>query len=359
MRIRVSVVTAVYRKSLKLSNKSRQLQTVGEITNLMSVDASRIAELCNYGHILWSGPFQIVVALYFLYDTMGPSIFAGVAIMVSMIPLNAFLATRSRKLNKEQMANKDTRTKLMDEVLSGMKVIKLYAWEVPFFDKITKAREMELETLRKIGILSAAQSFTWSCTPFLVSFSTFAFYSFLHPEVPLTSTKIFVALVLFNLLQFPLAMFPNVIAAAVEASVSFRRLFKFLTAEEIDDSNVKRLLVSPTFAPEPPNKDKDLQIIEISHGSFSWEAPTQASTSSPQQQGETEPLLTNAVSPPRKVLTDISLNVPDGCCLAVVGQVGSGKSSLLSAILGDTYKMSGSVTVRGRIAYVSSLLFNI
>jgi ATP-binding cassette, subfamily C (CFTR/MRP), member 1 len=117
MRIRSSVVTAVYRKALRLSNQSRQSSTVGEITNLMSVDASRISDLCTYIHILWSGPFQISIAIYFLHQTLGSSIFAGVCVMIAMIPINGLIATRSRKLNKEQMGNKDNRTKVMDEIL--------------------------------------------------------------------------------------------------------------------------------------------------------------------------------------------------------------------------------------------------
>ncbi|KAH6590482.1 hypothetical protein BASA61_005241 [Batrachochytrium salamandrivorans] len=202
MRIRSSIVTAIYRKSLRLSCKSRQGATNGEISNLMAVDASRLADLCTYLHMLWSGPFQIAMAIYFLYDTLGPSIFGGVAIMVLMVPINGYLATKSRALGKTQMSNKDARTKLMDELLNGIKVIKLYAWENSFLRKIFKVREAELDTLKYIGYLSAAQSFTWSCTPFLVSFTSFALFSYFSEE-PLTSTRVFVALSLFNLLQFP------------------------------------------------------------------------------------------------------------------------------------------------------------
>jgi ATP-binding cassette, subfamily C (CFTR/MRP), member 1 len=203
-----------------------------------------------------------------------------------------------------------------------MKVIKLYAWEQPFLEKITAVRELELATLKKIGYLAATQSFTWACTPFLVSFSTFAFYSFTNAE-PLTSTKVFVALSLFNLLQFPLAVFPNVITATIEASVSFSRLYKFLMSPELDDSAVKKELVPPLSDPS-----KVIERVVISEGSFGW------------NEGGTP------------VINGISFSLPDAALLAVVGQVGSGKSTLLSAILGDTYKLAGSVCVRGSVAYV-------
>jgi hypothetical protein len=188
MRLKSAIITSIYRKALKLSNTSRQNSTVGEIVNLMSVDASRISELFTYLHILWSGPFQIFLAVYFLYQTLGTAVFGGVGVMILMIPVNAYLAGKSRSLNKLQMQNKDGRTKIMDELLSGIKVIKLYAWERSFLKKISNIREAELSTLKRIGYLSAFQTFTWSCTPFLVSFTSFGIYSLISNE-PLTSTK--------------------------------------------------------------------------------------------------------------------------------------------------------------------------
>ncbi|KAK6098443.1 hypothetical protein MT418_002471 [Batrachochytrium dendrobatidis] len=321
MRIRSSIVTAIYRKSLRLSSKARQSSTNGEISNLMAVDASRLSDLCTYLHMLWSGPFQISMAVYFLYDTLGPSIFGGVAVMVLMIPVNGYLATRSRALGKRQMANKDSRTRLMDELLNGIKVIKLYAWENSFLKKIFSIREAELTTLKQIGYLSAVQSFTWSCTPFLVSFTSFALFSYLSEE-PLTSTRVFVSLSLFNLLQFPLSIFPSVISATVEASISFSRLYTFLMSEELDESAVNYELV-------PPFTDQsNIERVSICQGSFAWLAENE------------------------NTLNDISISVRENTLLAIVGNVGSGKSSIISAILGEMYKTSGMVTVRGLTAYV-------
>ena len=88
----------------------------------MSVDAQRLMDLMSYLNMLWSAPLQIVLSLVFLYLTMGPSIFAGFAVMILMIPVNAALATWSRKLQVKQMALKDSRIKLVNEVLNGIKV---------------------------------------------------------------------------------------------------------------------------------------------------------------------------------------------------------------------------------------------
>lgn len=122
-----------------------------------------------------------------------------------MVPINGFLASKSRTYNQQQMKNKDSRARLMDELLNGIKVIKLYAWEQSFLKKINTVRESELAMLKKIAYLTAFQTFTWTCTPFLVTFSSFCVYLFTSNE-PLTSSKIFVALSLFNLLQFPLVI---------------------------------------------------------------------------------------------------------------------------------------------------------
>lgn len=109
-------------QSLKLTNKARQGSTVGEIVNLMSVDAQRFMDTVTYLNMVWSAPLQIVLSLIFLYLTMGPSIFAGFAVMVIMLPVNAFLGAQARKLQVKQMKEKDSRIKLVNEVLNGIKV---------------------------------------------------------------------------------------------------------------------------------------------------------------------------------------------------------------------------------------------
>lgn len=109
-------------QSLRLSSKSRQTSTTGEIVNLMSVDAQRFMDMMPYVQVVWSGPYQIIVSLIFLYLVMGPSIFAGFALMVIMIPLSGVLAGFSRKLQAKMMGNKDSRIKMVNEVLNGIKV---------------------------------------------------------------------------------------------------------------------------------------------------------------------------------------------------------------------------------------------
>jgi ABC-type multidrug transport system fused ATPase/permease subunit len=259
VRVRSGVIASVYRKALTLSNKSRRTKTVGEIVNLMSVDAQRFMDLVTYIHMLWSAPLQIVLALVFLYMSMGPSIFAGFIVMILLIPLNALMAFISQKFQVKQMIKKDARIKLVNEVLNGIKVIKLYAWEIPFKRLIMGVRQEEINVLRASAYLNAGFSFTWTCAPFMVklyifsmftfsacpapiqvALATFAVYSLIPGNV-LTADKAFVALSLFNILRFPLSMLPMLISSLVEASVSVKRLGEFLKGEELDSDSVNRM----------------------------------------------------------------------------------------------------------------------
>ncbi len=116
MRLRTAIVTAVFNKAMLLSNSARQTATVGEIVNLMAVDAQRFMDLMNYINMIWSAPYQIALALYFLWNLLGVATIAGVGVMIIMIPANGFVARKTRSLQVRQMKQKDERIKLMSEV---------------------------------------------------------------------------------------------------------------------------------------------------------------------------------------------------------------------------------------------------
>lgn len=169
MRIRTALISAIYRKALRMSNAAKKESTVGEIVNLMSVDAQKFIDLTAYINMIWSAPLQIILALYFLWDVLGPSVLAGLAVMIILIPINGYIANRVKVLQIRQMKNKDERVKLMNEVLSGIKVLKLYAWEPSFEEQVLKIRTKEVKVLKQAAYLNAGTSFIWSCAPFLVS----------------------------------------------------------------------------------------------------------------------------------------------------------------------------------------------
>lgn len=169
LRIRTALISAIFRKALVLSNAARKASTVGEIVNLMSVDAQRFMDLVTYLNMIWSAPLQISLAIYFLWQILGPSVLAGLFVMIILIPVNGVIANKAKNLQIKQMKNKDERVKLMNEILNGIKVLKLYAWEPSFEQQVLKIRDKEVHVLKQSAYLNAGTSFIWSCAPFLVS----------------------------------------------------------------------------------------------------------------------------------------------------------------------------------------------
>jgi len=129
LQMRSSLISMVYRKSLRLSNQARRLFTVGEITNLMSIDAQRMVETFPYSNHMWIGPFNFLLAMIFLYMELGPSSLAGLTALLIITPVNTWAGRIGLRLQKDQLKKKDARLKLMNELLAGIKVLKLYAWE--------------------------------------------------------------------------------------------------------------------------------------------------------------------------------------------------------------------------------------
>uniref|UniRef100_A0A8C5FPV0 ABC-type glutathione-S-conjugate transporter n=1 Tax=Gadus morhua TaxID=8049 RepID=A0A8C5FPV0_GADMO len=315
MRLRTAIIGAIYRKSLVITNAAKRKSTVGEIVNLMSVDAQRFMDLTTFLNMLWSAPLQIILALYFLWQNLGPSVLAGLAVMVLLIPLNAAIAVKTRAYQVQQMQHKDARIKLMSEILNGIKVLKLYAWEGSFQEKVLAIRQKELDVLRRTAYLGALSTMAWTSAPFLVALTTFAVYVKVDENNVLDAEKAFVSLSLFNILRFPLNMLPQVISSIIQASVSLKRIQDFLSHSELD--------------PEAVQKNSAAKhSVTVINGKFTW----------------------TKQDPP--ALHNINMLVPQGSLVAVVGQVGCGKSSLISALLGEMEKIEGDVAVRGSVAYV-------
>lgn len=321
MRVKSSLTALIYSKALRLSSEGRSSKTTGDIVNHMAVDQQRLSDLTQFGTQLLSAPFQITLCMVSLYQLVGPSMFAGVGVMILMIPLNGVIARMMKKLQIAQMKNKDSRTRLMTEILNNIKSIKLYAWNTAFMNKLSHIRnDLELNTLRKIGATQAVANFTWQSTPFLVSCSTFTVFV-LTSDRPLTTEIVFPALTLFNLLTFPLSILPMVITSVIESSVAVTRLMEYFTAEELQSEAV-------VF--QDPVEHTGDESVRIRDASFTWNRHSGI-----------------------PVLENIDLSARKGELSCIVGRVGAGKSSLLQAILGELWKNSGEVTVRGRIAYVA------
>ncbi|KAL4784625.1 P-loop containing nucleoside triphosphate hydrolase protein [Aspergillus varians] len=321
MRVKSGLTAMIYAKSLRLSSEGRATKTTGDIVNHMAVDQQRLSDLTQFGTQLWSAPFQITLCMISLYQLLGVSMFAGIAVMILMIPLNGVIARMMKKLQLIQMKNKDARSRLMTEILNNIKSIKLYAWNTAFMNKLSHIRnDLELNTLRKIGATQSIANFTWQSTPFLVSCSTFTVFVLIEDR-PLTTSIVFPALTLFNLLTFPLSILPMVITAVIEASVAITRLTDYFTAEELQHDAVQC---------EDSVSHIGDESVRIRDASFSWD----------RYKDDTS-------------LENIDFSCRKGELSCIVGRVGAGKSSLLQALLGDMWKREGDVIVRGRIAYVA------
>ncbi|CAL1547665.1 unnamed protein product [Lymnaea stagnalis] len=316
MRIKSAVISAVYKKALTISNEAKKESTVGEIVNLMSVDCQRIQDATGYIYMLWSMPLLIILALYMLWGTLGPSSMAGLGVLLLLMPINAWAASKQRSYQMLQMKTKDRRIKIMNEVLNGMKVLKLYAWEESFQRKITDIRAEELTTLKKTAYLIAVTMFIWTCAPYVVQLVSFGTYIAASESGYLDPSTAFVAISLFGILRQPMAALPMILPFLIQAGVSVGRVSKFLSNDDLD----------PDVVHHNPNSD---QAIQIENGTFTWDTKSHLPT-----------------------LRHIDVSVSPGSLVAVVGTVGSGKSSLLSAMLGEMKKLKGKVTLKDRVAYV-------
>ncbi|CAL5183715.1 unnamed protein product [Lathyrus oleraceus] len=322
-RLRSTLVAAVFRKSLRLTHEARKQFASGKITNLMTTDAESLQQICQSLHTLWSAPFRITIAMVLLYNELGAASLIGALLLVLMFPLQTLIISRMQKLSKEGLQRTDKRISLMNEILAAMDTVKCYAWESSFQSKVSNVRNDELSWFRKASLLGACNSFILNSIPVFVTVISFGVFTLLGGD--LTPARAFTSLSLFAVLRFPLFMLPNIITQVVNANVSLKRLEELLLAEE-------RILL-----PNPP-LEPGLPAISIKNGNFSWDAKVE-----------------------RPTLSNINLDIPVGSLVAVVGSTGEGKTSLISAMLGELPPIVDStVVMRGTVAYVPqvSWIFN-
>ncbi|KAK3198556.1 hypothetical protein Dsin_021971 [Dipteronia sinensis] len=321
-RLRSTLIAAVFRKSLRLTHEARKKFLTGKITNLMTTDAEALQQICQSLHTLWSAPFRIVIAMVLLYNQLGVASLLGALLLVLLFPIQTFVISRMQKLSKEGLQRTDKRIGLMNEVLAAMDTVKCYAWENSFQSKVQTVRNDELSWFRKASLLGACNGFVLNSLPVVVTVVSFGLFTLLGGN--LTPARAFTSLSLFAVLRFPLFMLPNIITQVVNANVSLKRLEDLFLAEE-------RVLL-----PNPP-PDPELPAISIKNGNFSWDPKAE-----------------------RPTLSNINLDIPVGSLVAVVGSTGEGKTSLISAMLGEIPPVSDTTAViRGSVAYVPQVRDNI
>ncbi|KAF9398979.1 hypothetical protein BGZ94_005842, partial [Podila epigama] len=260
--IRTALIAMVYRKSLRLSNASKRKWTSGEITNHMSVDAERWPEAMVFLPMALSIPFELTIATWLLYNQIEWCVFVGIATIVALIPIQGAFGKFFTKIKAKKLENMDQRIHLMNEVLSGIKIVKLYGWEDSFRERITYFRNREVATLRKIGIMFSFMSIIFQSVPLLIALVTFAVYATVggpnFTPGDMSPARIFVSVALFGLLNRPIGMIAKIIAEATGIIVATNRIQNFLLAEEISET--------ATITAQSLPDDKSLPLVEIKNG---------------------------------------------------------------------------------------------
>ncbi|KAI3992671.1 hypothetical protein MKX01_007993 [Papaver californicum] len=213
--------------------------------------------------------------------------------------------------NPETVAVKDH-----GKILRNMKTLKLQAWDMKYVLKLENLRKIEYSWLWKLLQLSALWGFIFLISPTFIAVVTFG--SCILLGIPLTTGKVLSALATFRMLQDSMFTLPDSLSCIAQAKVSVDRIESYLQEDEIQDDAV-------IFVPKETSEAE----IEIENGKFSWDVKSHCPT-----------------------LDGIQLKVKKGMKVAICGTVGSGKSSLLSCILGEIPKILGKVIVRGTKAYV-------
>ncbi|KAI6944459.1 bile acid-transporting ATPase [Hortaea werneckii] len=290
--------------------------TSGAIINLMAVDSFKVAEVSAYLHFLWAEtPVQFVLAIVLLYQILGYSSIAGIGTMGLLLPINMWISKQFATVQKQILAATDARIHTTNEVLTNIRIIKYFAWEQRFLGGVEEKRRTELRYLRNRYIIWATAATIWSGAPVLITFLTFLVYTVVEKKDLIPSIA-FTALSLFSLLRIPLDQLADMVAHVQESKVSVDRVEEYLNEPETD--KYRQL--------EKTERDDDGEvIIGFDKATFSW----------------------GGRDPDDFKMIDMDLRFKVGQLNIIIGPTGSGKTSLLMALLGEMSLLEGSVYLPG------------
>uniref|UniRef100_A0A8C4INZ7 Multidrug resistance-associated protein 4 n=1 Tax=Dicentrarchus labrax TaxID=13489 RepID=A0A8C4INZ7_DICLA len=318
MKIRVAMCHMIYRKALCLNSRALAKTTTGQIVNLLSNDVNKFDEVTLYLHFLWIGPLQAATVILLLMYAIGPSCLAGMAVFFILMPIQTMFGRFFSTLRAETAALTDDRIRTMNEVISGIRVIKMYGWEKPFAALVDEVRRMEISKIMKSSYLRGLNMASFFVASKIIIFVTVCVYVLTGNQ--LSASRVFMAVSLYGAVRLTITLFfPFAIEKVSESLISIRRIKTFLLLDE----------VAPLHQGLPVAEKKDC-MVKIQDLICYWDKMLEAPT-----------------------LQNVSFTVRPEQLLAVIGSVGAGKSSLLSAILGELSQESGVIKVKGELTYTS------
>lgn len=358
LRARTALQASVLDQVLRL--QASQMAEAPDATTLFTSDASRIMPVFQFVHYLWAAPIQVILAVALLYAQLGPAAFVALGFLAAVVPFQKWVGGLGREAAAATASSTQTRTKLLDELLRGMRVLRFFAWEEHQTTRVAEARAQELAARRRGSLIKAMNETVSDSAPLLTALLTFLAYAFIEEE-PLQPAQAFSALALFGLLRSPLFVLPLVIQAYVAAGPSLERFDAFLRlhgvsgvsghpVDEAAEGSDGVYFQAATLA--WPRKKAD----GLAANAGSATPPTSAIVRGPHE--KTAPSLGSAASSAASesvsntgpiALRDVNLRFEPGTLSVVLGPVGSGKSALLSALLGELTIVQGRVHCpRGR-----------
>lgn len=371
---RAVLIQAIYAKNLKISAKGRLSFPNGKITNILSTDCHRIDFALGFFHYTWTFPISIIIAIVLILINIGAPGLLGLGVIFLAFFLIIFLGKTLFKSRTVISKITDSRISAMREILGSMKIIKYYSWETPSYEKIHSIRKKELRLVTKLLYIRNFLSSTFASVSTIAGLISFILLS--KTGGSLNPATVFSSLSIFNILKMPIMLLPLAFMTATDAFQAQKRIHALLSApemehyiEQVDPSDPAAVRVSNgTFIwetesdeddkPESGKKEQDEDAASILTRQLSivanvTEIPaiSEATEEFRNEEKADEGVPSNSNHTKFKGLVDISFEVKKGEFIVITGSIGSGKSSLLSAIAGTMVKTQGSVALSGSLAY--------
>ncbi|XP_056273131.1 ATP-binding cassette sub-family C member 8 [Pseudoliparis swirei] len=355
--LRGAIQTKIYNKIMRLctSNMSMGELTVAQICNLVAIDTNQLMWFFFLCPNLWAMPVQIVVGVILLYYLLGISALIGAAVIAVLAPVQYFVATKLSQTQKNTLEYSSERLKKTNELLRGIKLLKLYAWEHIFCASVEENRGKELTCLRAFALYSSISIFMNAAIPIAAVLTTFVVHVHISEDADLSPAVAFASLSLFHILVTPLFLLSSVVRSTVKALVSVQKLSEFFSSDEIGDEQEPRVMLTSGSNNHNQNRYQAVPLKVVNRKRplrddwKNYSSPGGLEGDGGYQDVDqdicikiTSGYFTWTDGPP--TLSNVDIKIPFGKLTMIVGQVGCGKSSLLLAALGEMQRVSGAVS---------------